>query len=367
MNGYGGGGALPPPLSHARKGSRIAVSTALPAALRRPDGPAGGGRPIRGSGRTVRTVVVTLVNALLVAAFVVVVTFFLIRYLLGDPAYQYAAHQNGGQPPTPPLVQAARVQLGINHPILSQFWQYVTDLLHGDLGSSFQPGHESVGTLLLSGFSVTLLLTGLTVLVSTLVGTLLGLWLAIVRAPFLDNLVRILAMGGLAAPAALVALLLMWVNSALGGVLPTGGWGGGYPANFQYLALPVITLCIGFVPQILRLIRERARAVLAEEHIEAARTRGIPQRTLLLGHVLPECMAPLLRFIALNTAWLLSFAVVVEVVFAVPGLGRVLLDAANDDDYPTIQGCAMLLGFVVVICFATAQILGALIDPRTGE
>jgi len=76
---------------------------------------------------------------------------------------------------------------------------------------------------------------------------------------------------------------------------------------------------------------------------------------------------PLIRFIALNTAWLLSGAVVVEVVFGVPGIGRVLLNAVNADDFPTIQGCAMLTGFVVVLCFAIAQIAGALIDPRTAE
>jgi len=108
------------------------------------------------------------------------------------------------------------------------------------------------------------------------------------RSKTLDNLVRMSAMGGIAAPAALVALVLMSLNSALGGLLPTGGWGSGYPGNFKYLALPVITLCVGFVPQILRVVRERARAVLAEEHIEAARTRGIPPRVLILGHVLPN-------------------------------------------------------------------------------
>jgi peptide/nickel transport system permease protein len=305
------------------------------------------------------------VNSAAVAAFVVVVTFFLIRYLLGDPAYQYAMSQNGGQPPQPAAVAAARTQLGINQPILSLFWQYIAGLLHGSLGDSYQPGHIPVGTLVWSGFSTTLVLTGLTVLVSALLGTALGLWLAIVRSRFLDSVVRIFAMAGIAAPAALVGLLLIWLSSSTGHILPAGGWGSGYPANFRYLVLPVITLSVGFVPVILRVVRERARATLAAPHIEAARTRGIPPTRLVLGHVLPECLVPLVHFIALNTAWLLSGAVVVEVVFGVPGIGRVLLAAVTADDYPTIQGCAMLLGFVVVLCFAIAQIVGALVDPRT--
>jgi peptide/nickel transport system permease protein len=127
----------------------------------------------------------------------------------------------------------------------------------------------------------------------------------------------------------------------------------------------VITLCAGFIPVIMRMVRERARAVLAEEHIDAARTRGTPPLRLVFGHVLPECLVPLLHFIALNAAWLLSGAVVVEVVFGVPGIGRVLLNAVNVDDYPTIQGCAMLTALVVVVCFAVAQVAEAVIDPRT--
>jgi ABC-type dipeptide/oligopeptide/nickel transport system permease component len=321
------------------------------------------GRSSSASRRTLRTVLVTLLNAVLVALFVVVITFFLIRYLLGDPAYQYAMSQNGGHPPAAAAVAAARVTLGINSPILTQFWHYLTGLLHGNLGTSFQSARMPVTTLVWSGFSTTLVLAGLTVIVSTVSGTLLGLWLAVVRSRFLDNLVRIIAMMGIAAPPALVGL----VSSSTGDILPAGGWGGGYPANFQYLVLPVVTLSAGFAPVIMRVVRERARAILAEEHIEAARTRGTPPLRLVLGHVLPECMVPLLRFIALNTTWLLSFAVVVEVVFGVPGLGRVLLTAANADDFPTIQACAMLLGFVVVICFAVAEIAGALIDPRTRQ
>jgi peptide/nickel transport system permease protein len=344
----------------------MAVSTPLPSTRRKLSNWAPG-RSFRASHRTLVSVLVTLANAMLVALFVVVVTFFLIRYLLGDPAYQFAMSQNGGHPPAAAAVAAARVQLGINAPILTQFWHYLTGLLHGNLGTSFQSARMPVATLVWSGFSTTIVLASLTVIVSTVLGVLFGLWLAIVRSRFLDNLVRIIAMMGIAAPPALVGLVLIYLSSTTGNILPAGGWGSGYPENFRYLVLPVVTLSAGFAPVIMRLVRERARAILAEEHIEAARTRGTPPSRLVLGHVLPECMVPLLRFIALNITWLLSFAVVVEVVFGVPGLGRVLLTAANTDDFPTIQACAMLLGFVVVICFAAAEIVGTLIDPRTRQ
>lgn len=321
----------------------------------------------RRSNRSGWALLAVLVRSVVVAAFVVVVTFFLIRYLLGDPAYQYAMARNGGQPPNPQAVEIARHQLGVDAPILEQFWRYVTGLSHGDLGASFQPGRLPVGTLVWSGLSTTLVLSALTVVLSTVLGTVLGLWLATVRFRPLDSSVRIVAMAGIAAPPALVGLVLIWLSSATGDVLPAGGWGHGYPENFRYLVLPVLALSVGFVSVILRVVRERARATLAQDHIEAARTRGISRRTLLIRHVLPECMVPLLRFLALNTALLLSWAVVVEVVFGVPGLGRVLLAAVHANDYPTIQACAMLTGLVVVVLFAAAQIAGAMIDPRTRQ
>jgi peptide/nickel transport system permease protein len=306
-----------------------------------------------------------LANSLLVAFCVVIITFFLIRYLLGDPAYQYAMAQNGGNAPAPASVEAARIHLGLTSSTAEQLGHYLLGLLHGDLGTSFQGAQLPVGQLVWGGFCVTLLLTGLAMAMSTVAGAAIGLWLANVRVRLIDTWARLGVMVGIAAPAALVGLLLVWLASVVPGVLPAGGWGQGYPSNFRYLVLPVLALCVGLVPAIVRVVRERGRAVLDEPHIDAARTRGISPAQLLIRHVLPECAAPLVRFLALNTAWLLSGAVVVETAFGIPGIGRTLENAVNADDFPVIQACAMLTGFLVVICFAIAQVVSRLIDPRT--
>lgn len=321
------------------------------------------GSPAR-QGQAWRPIVGTLVNSLAVAFGVVVITYFLIRALLGDPAYRYAMTQNAGMPPAPESVEAARAHLGLDGPLLVQFFDYITGLFRGDLGTSFQGAEKPVSQLVFSGFSITLVLTALAIVVAGVVGTALGLALAPVRSPIVDNIVRIIAMAGLAAPSALVGLVLIWAASVSGGPLPAGGWGFGYPDNFRFLILPVLTLSVWFVPAIMRMVLERARAILTKGYVSAARSRGISPVRLLLVHVLPECLVPLLRFIALNTAGLLSGAVVIETIFGIPGIGRTLMTAVTANDFPVIQACAMLTGLVVVVCFAIAQIIGGRIDPR---
>jgi peptide/nickel transport system permease protein len=304
-------------------------------------------------------------NALAVSFCVAVVTFFLIRFLLGDPAYQFAMAQGGGQPPAPDQVAAIRHDFGLDRPLLVQFGSFLLGLSHGDLGTSYQTRGMPVSHLVFGNLGTTFALTALTIVVSAISGIALGLLVAIARSRLLDNLVRTTAMVGIAAPSALVGLVLMLVVADTGGLLPSGGWGTGYPGNFRYLVLPVLTLAVWFVPAILRVALERARAVLDEPHIEAALTRGIPPGRLVIRHVLPNCALPILNFVALNTAWLLSGAVVVEMVFGTPGIGHTMANAISADDYPVIQACTLLTGLVVVLCSMTAAMIGRAIDPRT--
>lgn len=307
----------------------------------------------------------TFVNSVAVAFTVVLITFFLVRWLLGNPAWGYAMTANGGLPPTPAEVHAAQLHLGISGSALSQLGQYLSGLAHGNLGISFEGAQLPVATLIWGGFQNTLVLSAMAVVVSLLVGTAVGLALAMTPSRGVNGAARAAIAVTIAMPPVMTGLLLVWLAVALHGTLPAGGWGNGYPANFRYLILPTLALCIGFGPALARVVRERALAVLAEPHIDAARARGVPPLQLALRHVLPECVVPLIRFLALGTAGLLSGAVVVENVFAIPGIGTTLTNAVNADDFPVIQGCVMLTGFVVVICLAIAQIAGAAIDPRT--
>ncbi|MFE2038514.1 ABC transporter permease [Streptomyces scopuliridis] len=323
------------------------------------------GRRRRASLRKLAASLAPVPNALIVAFCVVVVTFFLIRVVLGDPAYQYAMNQNGGQPPAPSQVAAIRHSFGLDRPVLVQFGSYLVGLLHGDMGFSYQNLSVPVSTVALGNLGTTAIMTALTIVTSALIGIVLGLAVALARFRTLDNMVRLIAMVGISAPTALVGLMLILSVSVAGRLLPAGGWGSGYPENFRYLVLPVATLVIWFAPAILRVVLERARAVFDEPFVEAALARGVPPLRLVVFHVLPSCALPVINFLALKTAWLLGGAVVTELVFGMPGLGHTMSSAITAADYPVIQACALLAGLLVVACTMTAAIVGRAIDPRT--
>jgi peptide/nickel transport system permease protein len=304
-----------------------------------------------------------LLHAATVAVCVAIVTFFLIRALLGDPARRLAGLS--GQVASPQQVAALRAQLGLNRGLLAQFASYMTGLAHGDFGTSFQYRGTPVSSIVFGTLGNTVILAITTMLISAALGIALGLFCAAVRSRLVDNLTRILSMIAMSAPSALVGLVLILSVAVRGSLLPAGGWGTGYPGDFRYLVLPIVTLCVWFTPVIFRVVRERAVEVLREPHVEAACARGMPPMRLALRHVLPNCALPVLNIVALSTGGLLGGAVIVETVFGVPGLGQTMSNAINSDDFPVIQAVTLLSGLAVVLANTAADIAGRAIDPRT--
>ena len=313
--------------------------------------------------RAIAAVISPVLQAFVVTACVTIITFFLIRVLLGDPAERLA--MSNGVAGSPERVAALRVELGLDQPLLIQFFDYVVGLLHGDLGQSFQYRGTDVSSIVVNGFGTTLALAGLTLVISAVVGIALGLLTASINSPLFDNVVRILAMVGLSAPGALVGLVLILTVALGSGMLPAGGWGSSYPDNFQYLILPALTLSVWLTPILLRVVRERAGEILLEPFAEAAVARGMSNPRLLLAHVARNTAVPVLTMLGLSIGNLLSGAVIVEVVFGLPGIGRALTNAVTGNDFPVIQAVVLLSGTVVVLSNMAAEIAGRAIDPRT--
>lgn len=298
-------------------------------------------------------------NALVISVFVALVTFFLGHAVLSNPGRAIL-----GTTATPQSVQELNHRLGVTDPLGEQFGRYLSDLAHGDLGTSWQHAGVGVSSLVLGGLGDSVLLAGLCVVVSAPVAIALGLAAAGSRRRLFDMTLRSVALIGLAAPSAFVGLVLILLVAYKAGLAPVGGWGSGLPGNLRYAWLPAATLSIYLTPIILRAVRERARAVLAEPHIEAAVARGVPQRRILLRHVLPNCAAPVLTIIGVNLGGLLSGAIVVEVVFGVPGLGQATRTAMSSVDLPVLQGIALVCGVLVTVSNSAAEIVQRVVDPR---
>lgn len=301
-----------------------------------------------------------LAQAIAVAAGVVVVTFLLVRLVPGDPARAIL-----GEQASPEAIRALRAELGLDQSLPSQFVDYVRGLAEGDLGTSLTNRGTPVSTLVLDGLANTMLLVLASIVVSVFVGVALGLWGGTSQRKAIDVVLRSVAMVLLAAPVALVGLVLILTVAVGAGLAPAGGWGDGYPDNLRYLWLPTLALSLHLTPIIQRAVRQRARVVLRDEHIEAAIGRGLSPLRVTLAHVLPNCALPVITLVGLSLGGLVSGAVVVEAVFGLHGTGATLVRAVDDRDYPVIQGVALVAALITVIGNLLAEAAQRAVDPRT--
>jgi peptide/nickel transport system permease protein len=204
----------------------------------------------------------------------------------------------------------------------------------------------------------------LTMLFSSLVGIALGLWAGTTRSRALDGMIRLGAMVGLGTPPFFLGAVLIVVVSLELGLAPAAGAGDGYPDRLRFLWLPTLTLSGLFIPILARAVRQRARAVMGSQFVEAALARGVSHRRLVMVHVLPNSVLPAVTLMGVHAGALLASAVVVETLFGIPGLGTVLLAAVQGRDYPVVQGVVLVAGLFVVLCNLLADAAVRAIDPR---
>lgn len=321
--------------------------------------------PLLGGGGSRRSVggwrlaVRALGQAVVTSAIVVVITFFLIRAVPGDPARAIL-----GLDAPQEAVNALRIELGLDAPVLTQFAVFAGDLVRGDLGMSMLYPELSVSTLVFRGLGHTALLAVTAIAVSVVAGFILGLIAAMTRYKAVDGVIRFIAMITLAAPAALVCLLLILVVAVRAGLAPAGGWAGEYPDNLRYLWLPVVALSALLTPVILRAVRQRAKVVLEDLHIEAAVARGISPVRLVVAHVIPNCALPIITIVGLTLGELVGGAALIEAVFGIPGLGSTMVNAIGGRDYPVVQGVTVVTAVAVVLANVLAETVQRGLDPR---
>lgn len=300
-----------------------------------------------------------LLHALTVIAFVVVITFALVRIVPGDPVVSIEGINS-----TPQARAAMRAQLHLNRPVLVQFELYVRSVATGDLGKSLIQQGRPVSEIIKSTLPVTLALIITTVIISVLIGVPLGL-MAALGGELVDFSIRTFVTVLLALPPFFLGLILILFVSVRGGLLPAGGWGSGAPDDVKYLVLPALALAAFLTPLIVRVCRQAANAALHEQWIEVAIARGISRRRIVYSHILPNTLLPVITLVGYNVGALLTGAVVVESVFALPGIGQELVNAINTRDYTVIQGIALVSAIVVVIANLLADLISTVVDPRT--
>jgi oligopeptide transport system permease protein len=250
---------------------------------------------------------------------------------------------------------------GLDRPMPEQYLNYLKALAHGDFGPSMRLRDFSVNELLAEGLPVSLTLGGLALAVALGLGLPLGVWSALRRGRPADHLLMGAGALGIAVPAYVTAPVLALLFAVHLRWLPVAGWERGRPAD---LVLPVVALALPTLAYLMRLVRASVLEVLSQPHVRTAAAKGLAPARVLLVHVLPPALAPVLGYLGPAAAAILTGSLVVETVFGLPGMGRFLVQGALNRDYTLVMGKVIVYALLVIGLNLIVDLLHGLIDPR---
>lgn len=279
--------------------------------------------------------------------------FLMIHLVPGDPVLVMLSEFA-----SPADVALLRHELGFDQPLYIQYGRFIAHVLHGDFGRSIRT-QRTVLAEIASRYPSTAELAIAAMVLAIAIGTLAGIWSAIARNSLADHLVRVGVLLGISMPAFWMGLLLIIVFSLRLGWLPVAGYEG-----WRYLILPAATLAAAPAATIARLVRSSLLETLLQDYIRTARAKGVREAVVVLRHALKNGLVPVITVMGLQFGYLLGGAVIIESVFAWPGLGRLAVDAILTRDFPVVQGTVLLIGASFVLLNLLVDLLYASLDPR---
>ncbi len=306
-----------------------------------------------------RYLVYRLLSAVPVLAVVSLVSFLIIFLVPGDPAAEIA-----GPGATAVEVERIRHQLGLDAPMWQQVAGYYQRLAQGDLGRSILLG-RGVGAAMIERAPITLSLTVLALMISLSLGLALGILAAIRQNSWVDQSSMTVAMLGLSVPDFWLGLVMIYGFAVLLGWFPTGGYVDTSFAGWaRSMAMPALALGMTQMGLLARITRASMLEVLRQDYVRTARAKGLPEFAVIAKHALANTMVPVVTVIGLIVGILLGGSVVIELVFSLPGVGRLIIGAILRRDYPVIQGGLLLTATTFVFVNIVVDILYAYLDPR---
>lgn len=287
--------------------------------------------------------------------------FLALNFVPGDPVRIML-----GIEATEEMAAQLRTDLGLDRPLLVRYIRWLSRTVRGDLGHSIITGLE-VNKELRSRIGVTLQITFFAVLVSLVIALPLGIISAVRQDSWVDLVVRLISLAGISLPGFAIGILLILVTSRRFGWYPPLGFVSIWQEplkSLQIMFLPVLSLGAGLAASVSRMTRSALLEVLRQDYIRTARSKGLNERTVIYRHALKNALIPILTLVGLQVGYLLGGTVVIEEVFALPGLGRLLLTAINSRDYPVVMACVMFIALVFALVNTIVDISYALAEPR---
>ncbi|MEN8098030.1 MAG: ABC transporter permease [Chloroflexota bacterium] len=267
---------------------------------------------------------------------------------------------------SPDQVAAIERAYGLDKPLSVQYIYWLGNVLRGNFGNSLRTG-KLVGTEILSRLPVTLELTVITVILTLVLAIPTGIISAIRRNDLADLIARLAALIGLSIPGFLFGTLAILFISLKWPVLPTTGFvpiSEGLGENLKSLLLPSISLAMGMSATVMRMTRSSMLEELRQEYVQVARAKGLSERLVILRHALRNGLIPVITVLGIQIGYLLGGTVIIEELFALPGIGRLALNAIYQRDYPVVQGTVLFISFVFVFMNLITDLSYSVLDPR---
>lgn len=290
-----------------------------------------------------------------------VIVFTLIHLTPGDPASVML-----GREATQEQKDALRERLGLNEPFHVQFFEWSTNAIRLDFGESLFIG-QPVSKALSDRFQPTGLLTLYSLTLSVLIAIPAGVLAAVRRNSLLDRMLMVVSISGAAIPGFFLGIMLILLFAVILGWLPSGGYvdiNEDPVAHFKHMILPTFTLGFSAAGLLARLVRSTMLDVLNEDYVRTAYAKGLPGRQVVLRHALRNAMIPVITLVGISLAGMLGGAVVVESVFNLPGMGRLLVQSVGRRDFPVVQGAVLLIAAIEVLVMLLVDVLYVYVDPR---
>ncbi len=296
-----------------------------------------------------------LIQGALVLAIVSFLTFTVMFFMPGDPARTMV----GQARVTEEQLETIREKWGLNDPFHERFLSWIGNLLSGDLGTSMMRPGQSIGDMIADASLMTIQLTSLSFIISMSVAIPIGILAATKRNSFLDYFSTIGSTAGVAIPNYWIGIMGIVIFSQQLGWLPAYG-----ADSWKGYIMPVVVLSIEEMAAVMRLMRGTTIEVLGQDYIKTAQAKGLSRYAVLFRHVIKNAFLPVITLIGYRIAFILSGTIVIETVFAWPGLGQLFFDAISNQDLQVVQAIVMLLTLIVVVMNILTDLTYALIDPR---
>ncbi|MDX8455311.1 ABC transporter permease [Mesorhizobium sp. VK9D] len=302
-------------------------------------------------------------TALAIAIIAVAVTllFLMIRAVPGDPGAVLL-----GPRATPEMKALLHQQMGLDKPLVVQIVTFFGGLLHGDLGFDVF-SQRPVAHIVFEQLPFTIELILVSILWAVVIAVPLGCYSATRRNSVVDQVAGVVTVATIGIPSFVMAVFVLLIFAVTLRWLPAIGAGSGFWDGLIHLILPAFAIGIGWVGYISRLVRASMLEILAENHVRMARSFGISEWRIVARYALPLAILPTVTILGVGIAWLLSSAVFIEVVFARPGVGALIVNAVNTRNYPIVMGVVLVTTFLIVSATMLSDLVNAFLDPRTRE